>query len=80
MKTISDVIAELEGVQQECGDLPVLVDGYEGGYEQPMSIKVVEVADRGAAAAEEQWWNGRYEDTEWSPPHRPRFDAVVIPR
>lgn len=80
MMTISDVIAELEGILEENGDLPVLVSGYEGDYDEPDSIKIVEVADKGEAEKEETWWYGQYEDSETARPELPRFDVVAIER
>lgn len=81
MKTISDLILELEQVRYEHGDLPVLVDGYEMDLDEACSPRVVETVDQGEDYKEENWWAGRYDsEPDISDAEGPRFKAVVIPR
>lgn len=82
MKTITDLIQELEQIRYEHGDLPVLVDGYEINYDAACAPKVVETADHGADHKLDAWWAGRYiEDPDINDDYdRPRFKAVVVPR
>lgn len=84
MKTITDLIQELEQIRYEHGDLPVLVDGYEDDFDAPNSTFTTQVVDRGEDHKSHTWWNGRYEDAEFADAEpgevlRP-FKAVVIPR
>ena len=78
MKTVSQLVTELEIVKATLGDLPVLVYGYEEDYDAITNSKIVRVADKGEREKEHRWWNGRYEDFETADPALPRFDAVVI--
>ena len=78
MKTVSQLITELEMVKETLGDLPVLVYGYEEDYDAATGTKIVRVADKGDHEKEVHWWSGRYEDIETADPALPRFDAVVI--
>ena len=79
MKTISQLITELEIVKETLGDLPVLVRGYEDDYDAMTNSRIVRVADKGEREKELHWWSGRYyEDIETADPALPRFDAVVI--
>ena len=78
MKTVSQLITELEVVKETLGDLPVLVYGYEEDYDAATGTKIVRVADKGEYEKKVRWWSGRYEDIETADPALPRFDAVVI--
>ena len=78
MKTISDLILELEQVRYEQGDIPVLVDGYEDDYDEPGRLFVKMVADLGENG--HSWWNGRYQGAEFADHELPAFNALVIPR
>ena len=79
MKTISDLILELEQVKYEQGDIPILVDGYEDDYDEPGSLFVKMVADLGENG--HSWWNGRYQIAHGLADHElPAFKALVIPR
>lgn len=80
MKTISQLITELEAIKDKRGNLPVLVYGYEEDYDAITNSKIVQVADKGADEKERCWWSGRYEDIETADPALPQFDAVVIER
>ena len=80
MKTVSQLITELEVVKETLGDLPVLVYGYEEDYDAITNSKIVRVADKGADKKELHWWSGRYEDIKTADPALPQFDAVVIER
>ena len=81
MKTITDLIQELEFIRVGHGDLPVLVDGYEMDYDAACKPKVVKTVDHGAEYKEDHWWAGRYDaDPDISDVEGPRFNAVVIPR
>src|SRR5699024_1757669 len=80
MKTISDLILELEQVRYEQGDIPVLVDGYEDDYDAPGSMFVLMVADMGKDEKAHSWWNGRYQSAEFVDQELPIFNALVIPR
>ena len=78
MKTISDLILELEQVRHEQGDIPILVDGYEDDYDEPGNLFVKMVADLGENR--NSWWNGRYKGAEFTDHALPAFNALVIPR
>ena len=78
MKTISELILELEQVKCEQGDIPVLVDGYEDDYDEPGRMFVLMVADLGEFRG--SWWNGRYQSAEFADHELPIFNALVIPR
>ena len=78
MKTISELITELEATKGKYGDLPVLVCGYEEDYDAVTDSRVVRVADKGADEKKRCWWSGRYEEFQTADPALSRFDAVVI--
>lgn len=78
MKTISQLIAELEAIKGKHGDLPVLVYGYEEDYDAVVGNKFIRVADKGELEKKRYGWSGRYEDIETADPALPEFDAVVI--
>ena len=78
MKTISQLITELEAIKGKYGDLPILVYGYEEDYDAITNSKIVRVADKGECKKELHWWSGRYEGFETADRALPRFDAVVI--
>ena len=70
---ITELIERLEEIRESHGDLPVRVDGYEDGYDDPDSIRIEAMSDVGAGKKAEAWWNGRYCDFRLS-------DAQVIER
>ena len=74
--TVGDLIEKLG---QFDSALTVVVDGYEGGYDNPASIAVRDLSDvQGTDTDKQSWWTGRYDDDEWS--EGPRLQAVVISR
>lgn len=75
MKTVSQLITELEAIKDKHGDLPVLVYGYEDDYDAATDTKIVRVADKGDHEKELHWWSGRYETFETADPALPRFDG-----
>ena len=78
MKTVSQLITELEMVKETLGDLPVLVYGYEDDYDAATGTKIVRVGDKGKREKRRCWWSGRYVDIETADRALPWFDAVVI--
>lgn len=61
--TLDELIEALTRLRdQEGGDTPVLVDGYEDGYDNIARIETLDVYDRRAEGDLEEWWDGRYED------------------
>lgn len=81
MKTITDLIRDLEFIKVGHGDLPVLVDGYEMDFDAACAPRVVKTVDQGADYKNDNWWAGRYDgEPDISDAEGPRFNAVVIPR
>lgn len=82
-RTISDVIAELEAIKEEHGDLPVVVDGYEGGLSDPSGFNVTQLVDRAEACP---MFEGRYQSVDYVDPEvdaellETRFLAIHIER
>lgn len=72
MKTVADLIAELQKLNPS---LPVLVDGYEGGY-TTFSIAEKEVFYHPAP------YCGEYETTVWrtNDGEKPPFQAILLER
>ena len=70
MKTVGEVITEL---QKYGTDMPVLVSGYEGGYEEKIEISVKAVAEHRAD------YFGSHEDADYLLDSKP-FAAVIIDR
>jgi hypothetical protein len=72
--TVGELREALAGFDQ---DLPVLVDGYEGGMDYPYAPVVVNVFERNSA-----WYYGRFEDDPYGPEEKakPMFEAVRLPR
>lgn len=61
--TLDELIEKLKELRdEEGGDTLVLVDGYEGGYDNIAYIEALDIYDRRAEGGREQWWDGRYED------------------
>lgn len=59
-------------------DTPVLVDGYEDGYDDPGALRLVEVVGEPRKPSD-QFWTGAYQDADsWRKGER--FTALVIPR
>ena len=78
MKTISQLITELQAVLAGAGDVPVLVDGIHGGYNPPGGLRIVEVSED--PERENQGCFGRFDDANALDADLPKFDAVVIER
>lgn len=76
---ISEMIAALSSTMDNVGDIQVMVDGYEGGYDVPggvfKSISAVHCPD-------EPYYYGRYQDMEDFMLHMNAegdpFNAIVI--
>ena len=64
------VEALIEALSEFPADMPVLVDGYEYGFDIPAGVYAVNVGYRG-----DDWWAGEFSDDR-----EPSFAAVVIPR
>ena len=60
--SITELIERLEEIREFHGDLPVRVDGYEDGYDDPSEIKIEAMSDVGTEKKAKVWWNGRYCD------------------
>lgn len=61
--TLDELIEALTRMRdKEGGSTRVLVDGYEGGYDNIARIETLGVYDRRAEGDLEKWWDGRYED------------------
>lgn len=77
-RTISEVIAELEAIRAAHGDVVVLVNGAEGGYDHPAEIAVHTMFETDS----DNPYEGRYEQDygvdEARAPEATRFGAVVI--
>lgn len=59
--TVAELITKLQGYDTA---LPVVVDGYEGGYDNlVITLDTVETLE---AVKDESWWNGRYESACFS--------------
>lgn len=76
--TISELITKLEELKAEHGDIPVMVDGYEDGFNSPSAIGVVDVAKNDS----EYSWNGAYSEAKWVvlPVPTDVFPVVVLSR
>jgi hypothetical protein len=68
------MIAALRALSE---DMPVLVDGYEGGYDEAKTPRVAKVHHRGGDPSE--WFLGSYDDHEEGD-DEDGFDAVIIGR
>ncbi len=64
--TVGELIEKLSEFPAE---MPVLVDGHEGGYDTPGKVYALNVDAREGDA----WWWGEFDDGD-------SFAAVVIPR
>jgi hypothetical protein len=68
--TVADLIRQLSQFPQ---DMPVMLEGYEAGYDYPGDIRVADVGARGYDAN----YFGRFDtDTDCTP----KFPAVLINR
>jgi len=74
--SITELIERLEQIRESHGDLPVRVDGYEDGYEDPSSIGVEDMFEVDANEKAASWWNGRYRDYRYS--HRQVIERAVV--
>lgn len=70
---LSELVAQLEALKAKHGDIAVMVDGYEDGFDYPGGIAVIKVA-----AQESGWWSGDYDEARDS--RDSAFPAVVIHR
>jgi len=70
--TVAELIAKLEGLPR---GMRVLVDGYEGGLENPGDIRIASV---GASDYLKSYW-GEFDEVPRDM-DKPWFAAVVIPR
>lgn len=81
--TITDLISALEDVRSTYGDMTVLVDGYEDGYQIPEEIELASVVDlRVPGEPWKCWWSGYFEkvDEYYDGVSRSPMRAVVIHR
>lgn len=61
--TISELIAGLEALRREHGDLPVLAPGHEEGYDDVGEVDFMHVVDlREPGEKWDRWWSGHYEN------------------
>lgn len=76
--TISELIDMLTTLRDTpgVGDLPVLVPGYESGYDLVSGADTRTVFDENNT---ERWWDGRYQDIEYVPnKDLPSLRALVL--
>lgn len=82
--TIDELIEKLKELRdEEGGGVRVLVDGYEGGYDNIGKIEIREVADQFEDPDYEQFsWIGRYEDDPSFVPKSAtaRYRVVILHR
>lgn len=82
--TIDELIEKLKELRdEEGGGVRVLVDGYEGGYDNIGRIKIHEVADQFEDPDYERFsWTGRYEDDPSFVPKgaTARYRVVILHR
>ena len=73
MKTVGEVITEL---QKYGTDMPVLVSGYEGGYEEKIEISVKAVVEH------HEGYFGSHDDADYflGDPDKKPFVAAIIDR
>ena len=69
--TISELINELKLYPE---NTPVLVDGYENGYEHVISVNAISVIQNKKAA----WYNGEFDRAEHE--HKDNVKAVILSR
>lgn len=61
---IDELIEKLKELRQtEGGDTPVVVRGYESGYDRIDGIEMIDVYDSRARGGREKWWEGRYDES-----------------
>jgi hypothetical protein len=70
--TVGELIAALRTVPE---DMPVFVDGYEGGYDQAKTPRVAKVSGAGDLG---EWFLGSHDDADED--DEDSFDAVIIGR
>lgn len=76
--TITDLITILEDARKDYGDIRVLVDGYESGYNDVRLVAVMPVVD---ARDDERPWEGTYQDADYADgTARALLRAVAISR
>lgn len=77
-RTISEVIAELEAIRAEHGDVVVLINGAEGGYDHPVEIAAHTMFEANSGNPYEGRYEQDYGVAETRSPEATRFGAVVI--
>lgn len=76
---LSELIDTLEALKSGHGDIAVMVDGYEGGFDYPSGTAVLQVVKYPI----EYGWRGDYDEARWVDDEEANgesFPAVVINR